>query len=159
MRVMMVMRGSNDVKSDLPGYKRINFSDDGGRTWSQPAPWTYEDGSGLYSPSSRSQLIRHSGGVYLWIGNICSRNPVGNWPRYPLMIGEVEPDGGHLLKRGVVVVDDRQPVEDEEMTLSYLMAHEDRKTGEILLHLTRLFARKYLDWEADAYLYRVAVQG
>ena len=158
-RVMMVMRGSNDVKPDLPGYKWISFSDDGGRTWSQPAPWTYEDGSRFYSPSSCSQLIRHSSGVYLWIGNICSRNPVGNWPRYPLVIGEVEPEGGHLLKGSVVVVDDRQPGEDEKMTLSNLMAHEDRETGEILLHLTRLFARKYLDWEADAYLYRVAVQG
>ena len=40
-RVLMVLRGSNDKKSALPGYKWYTLSTDGGRTFPPAKPWTY----------------------------------------------------------------------------------------------------------------------
>ncbi|MGQ9652036.1 MAG: sialidase family protein [Phycisphaerae bacterium] len=61
-RILMVLRGSNDCKPNLPGYRWYAVSSDHGRSWSPPKPWTYDDGESFYSPSSCSQLLRHSSG-------------------------------------------------------------------------------------------------
>lgn len=39
--------------------------------------------------------------------------------------------------------------------LSNFFAHEDRATGDILLHMSRAFATK--GWTTDAYLFRIGV--
>jgi hypothetical protein len=44
------------------------------------------------------------------------------------------------------------------MTLSNFHAHEDRVTGEIVLHLSRWRTRGPEDWTADALQYRIAVE-
>ncbi len=154
-RILMVLRGSNDASPDLPGYKWYSVSGDGGRTWGPIRAWTYTDGSNFYSPSSCSQLMLHSNGRYYWLGNITGRNPRGNRPRYPLVIGEVDPDTLLLVKKTVTVVDDCQPGDDEGMCLSNFMAHEDRENGDVVLHMTRMFTRKAGDWTADASIYRI----
>jgi hypothetical protein len=41
------------------------------------------------------------------------------------------------------------------LTLSNFFAHEDRVTGEVLLHMSRLFMIE--PWRGDSYLYRVQV--
>lgn len=153
-RVLMVMRGSNDVKPDLPGYKWYAVSDDGGFTWGPPAPWTYADGSPFYSPSSCSQLLRHSSGRYYWLGNITPTNPRGNSPRYPLVIGEVDPDTLMLIKGSTTVIDDRGPDEDASLQLSNFLAYEDREDGHMTLHVTRFFPN---GWRGDAYVYEINV--
>lgn len=156
-RVLMVLRGSNDVKPQLPGYRWCAVAHAEGDSWGPVRPWTYADGGAFFSPSSMSQLLRHSHGKYYWLGNITPLNPRGNGPRYPLVIGRVDA-GSLLLERdSVVVVDDRAEGEDEGMTLSNFHAHEDRATGEILLHLSRWMTRGPEDWTADALLYRIAV--
>jgi hypothetical protein len=80
-RLMMVMRGSNDKKPSLPGYKWVSFSSDGGFHWSTPKPWTYHNGEPFFSPSACSQLLRHSNGKLFWLGHITAANPRGNRPR------------------------------------------------------------------------------
>jgi hypothetical protein len=155
-RLLMVMRGSNDSKPDLPGLRWYSLSEDGGRTWSRIEPWTYTDGSSFFSPSSCSQLLKHSSGVYYWIGNVAPRNPQGNGPRYPLIMGEVDPDSCLLMRDSMAKIADREPGQPLRMTLSNFMAHEDRETGEILLHMSPLFTRRFLDWTGDALLYRIA---
>ena len=40
------------------------------------------------------------------------------------------------------------------MTLSNFFAHEDRQTGEIVLHMSRWFLD---DWIGDAHIYRIQV--
>lgn len=50
--------------------------------------------------------------------------------------------------------------ESERLTLSNFYAREDQESGELLLHMTRLFAghpgEGKLDWTADALLYRIS---
>lgn len=156
-RVLMVMRGSNDVKQELPGYRWHSFSSDDGRTWTKPVPWMFANKEKFFSPSSCSQLLAHSSGRLFWLGNIAPGNPRGNGPRYPFVIGEVCRQSGLLKRETVQVIDDRQPGEDEKLTLSNFYAREDRVSQEIVLHMTRLFARPQpgYNWTADALQYRV----
>ena len=156
-RILMVMRGSNEMKPDeLPGYRWFSISADDGWTWTQPQPWTDTAGQLFYSPSSCSQLFAHSSGTLYWLGNLTPTNPRGNLPRYPLVIGEVDRDTGQLIRETVRTIDDRAPGETEKIFLSNFHAREDRATGEIVLHMTRLFARDVRDFTADALLYRIA---
>ncbi len=152
-RMLMVVRASNDEKPEMPCYKWCAISVNGGLHWGAPAPWTCDDGSHFYSPSSISQLIRHSGGRVFWVGNITAENPKGNLPRYPLVIGEVD-QKSLKLRRPVVVIDDLQPNEDPSLQLSNFALHEDRETGEIVLHLSRFITQ---DWHGDAFVYRIEV--
>jgi hypothetical protein len=137
--ILMVLRGSNELKNDLPAYRWFSISKDGGLTWSPVQPWTYTTGESFFSPSSCSQLLRHSNGNYYWLGNLTHENPRGNRPRYPFVIGQVDPRTFLLIRDTVTVVDTCQPGEHPDTTLSNFMAHEDRQTGRILLHLGRFY--------------------
>ena len=154
-RLIMVLRGSNDKRPELPAHRWVSFSD-GGQRWSEPVPWTYEDGQAFFSPSSCSQLVRHSSGRLLWLGNLTPENPKGNRPRYPFVIGEVNRSSGLLIRSSVRTVDTLQLGEDPVLSLSNFYAREDRLTREIAVHMTRLFAFPN-NWAGDAYLYRVRV--
>ena len=153
--LLMVMRGSNDARPDLPGHKWMARSRDGGESWSAPEPWRYADGEAFYSPSACSQLIPHVDGRLLWMGNICAENPRGNSPRYPMILGEVDRETGLLIRDSVAAVDDRGAEEDERLTLSNFYTREDRETGELLLHLPRFYGGGRR--ETDLLLYRIAV--
>ncbi|MCZ2149129.1 MAG: glycoside hydrolase [Bryobacterales bacterium] len=155
-RVLVVMRGSNDKKPELPSYRWVAYSSDGGRSFTKPAPWTYDTGEPFFSPSSCSQLLKHSSGRLFWLGNITPANPRGNRPRYPFVIGEVDRHTGLLGKKSVRRVDGRQPGESDILTLSNFFAHEDRETKEIVLYMTRLFAFPN-GWEGDGMIYRIEV--
>ena len=157
-RVLMVMRGSNDARPELPGYKWFSVSADGGETWSKTAPWAFITGENFFSPSACSQLLEHSSGRLFWIGNILSSNPRGNRPRYPMNLAEVDRSSGLLLPGSVREIDGLHPGDDPQMTLSNFYAREDRRSGEILVHMTRLFALPD-GWEGDAMLYRVQISG
>ncbi len=170
-RILMVLRGSNDRKPDLPGYRWYAVSSDHGVTWSEPRPWTYSDRTPFFSPSSCSQLLRHSNGRIYWIGNISPKNPRGNLPRYPLVIGDVDPDSLLLIRESLCTIDDRGPDDPEDLMISNFHAREDRRTKEIVVHCSPLGrghltgtapaasrpARQKLDWTADACIYRIAV--
>ena len=138
--ILMVMRGSNDARHDLPGHRWVSRSSDAGMTWTTPEPWTYDDGTAFYSPSSCSQLIPHSDGRLYWMGNICPQNPQGNRPRYPMVLGEVDRDTGALIASTITTIDDRQQDEDDQLTLSNFYVREERGSGDLLLHLPRFFA-------------------
>lgn len=160
-RLLVVMRGSNDRNSDLPGHKWAAWSGDGGETWSDPQPWTYDDGEAFFSPSACCQLIPLSDGRILWLGNICESNPKGNGPRYPLVLGEVSPSSGLLLRESVSVLDDRAAEEPTRLTLSNFFARPGRDGRELYVHVTRLFATearaRETSFEADAMLLTVAI--
>jgi hypothetical protein len=157
-RILMVIRGSNggskDTDHQIPSYRWMCISDDGGQTWSTPQPWTDMDGQAFFSPSSCSQLLAHSNGRIYWLGNISPTNCQANSPRYPFIIAEVDARSLRLKTSSLLVVDDRAPNEDLSMTLSNFMAHEDRQTGEIILHMSRFFPDK---WFGNAYEYRIGV--
>ena len=154
-RLIMVMRGSNDKKLSLPGYKWVSYSSDGGFRWTAPKPWTYQNGDSFFSPSACSQLLRHSNGKLYWLGHISATNPRGNRPRYPVYVGEVDQISGLLIRDSLVLVDDRQQGEDEILMLYSPYCREDRQTGQIAVHLSRVFAFKD-GWVGDAMLYRIS---
>lgn len=116
--------------------------------------WTYTDGTNFFSPSSCSQLLHHSNGKYYWLGNITGDNPQGNLPRYPLVIGQVDPETLGLIKDSILVIDDKGPQDDVSLTLSNFMAHDDRVSSEIILHMSRW---NISEWIGDAYIYRIAI--
>lgn len=158
--LLMVMRGSNDARHDLPGHKWQARSADGGMTWGPAVPWTYDDGEPFFSPSACSQLVPLADGRLVWLGNICAANPKGNGPRYPLVVGEVDRADGRLLRDSVVAIDDRGEDESPYLTLSNFYVRQDRGSGDLLLHMSRYFARDFrvdgrTDWTADALLYRI----
>jgi len=157
-RLLCVMRGSNGGSKDpdckLPGYRWWCVSEDGGYHWTKPEPWTDEDGQPFHSPSSMSQLLKHSSGRIFWIGNLCAENPRGNNPRHPLVIGQVDPQSLRLIRGTVLVVDDKKP-EEPGVNLSHFWGLEDRETGDIVI----AGARHSLDYkEAHPHLWRVGVQ-
>lgn len=155
-RLLMVLRGSNDRRPEIPGRRWFALSSDGGRRWTAPAPWTYDDGEPFFSPSSCSQLLRHPSGRLFWLGNITPQNPRGNRPRYPFVMGEVDRRTGLLQRATVRIIDTLQPGENAALSLSNFFAREDRRTGGIALHMTRLFAGGG-PWSGDAFVYYVRV--
>lgn len=155
--ILCILRGSNDRRPSLPGRKWISISADHGRTFSKPAPWTWSGGENFFSPSACSQLVAHSSGRLFWLGNITRDNPRGNRPRYPFVIAEVDRHYGLPLRKTVRTVDDLHPGEDPMLSLSNFYAREDRQTGAIHLHMTRLFASASKPWAGDAYLYRIPI--
>jgi hypothetical protein len=89
-RVLMISRGSNIHRPDLPSRKWKSVSNDYGMTWSAPSPFCYDTSACFYSPSSSSDLVRGPNGRIYWIGNIAGNNPSGNEPRNILVMSEVD---------------------------------------------------------------------
>ena len=158
-RMLMVLRGSNMKRTELPGYRWYSVSHDDGRTWGEVRPWTFASGESFFSPSSCSLLLHHSNGRLYWLGNISRENPDGNLPRYPFVIGEVDQGSLLLRKETIMVVDDLQPGEQLRLCLSNFCAYEDRETREIVFCMPRWFAHRERasDWTAHSYRYRVRV--
>lgn len=142
-RILCVMRGSNggprDRKYEWPSYKWAAVSEDGGHTWSKPKPWTYADGETFFSPASMSELFTHSNGRIYWIGNLSKENCRANHPRWPLVIGQVDPETGGLIRETVTVIDTKRP-DEKDVNLSHWHALEDRETGDIVIATTRASA-------------------
>lgn len=157
-RLLMVMRGSNLGRPELPGRKFFSISSDDGETWSEPRAWRFDDGAEFFSPSSMSALIRHRSGRVFWFGNVSNANTSGNDPRWPLMMGEVNPQSLLLERTSLVELDSKHPDDeargqeltgkpDAKLDLSHFWVREDRATGEFIVTCPRAFGGyKKLDW-------------
>lgn len=138
-RIAMVMRGSNSHDAEVPARKWISVSDDQGETWSEAKAWGYSDGGSFFSPSSMSFLTRHSSGRLFWVGNLTPENASGNLPRYPVVIGELDPESLGLIRSSVVTLDE-QTAEDRQqgrLDLSHFDLLEDRPSGDFILTYPR----------------------
>jgi hypothetical protein len=157
-QLLCVMRGSNGGTKDpaytIPSYRWRSVSTDDGLHWSEPTPWTYDDGTNFFSPSSMSLLLKHSSGRVFWIGNISPTNCRGNDPRYPLIIGEVEPKTLQLVADTMLVIDTKRP-DESGVNLSHYWGFEDRQTKEIVI----AGARYSPDYNTNMpMVWRIAVQ-
>jgi hypothetical protein len=157
-RLLCVMRGSNggtkDPECKIPSYRWQSVSSDGGEHWTKPAPWTYDDGTPFFSPSSMSQLLKHSSGRVYWIGNINPSNSQGNNFRYPLVIGEVDPQTLRLIKGTLLEIDTKRP-DESGVNLSHFWGFEDRETHEIVI----AGSRYSLDYNSHTpMVWRIAIQ-
>ena len=164
-RIVAVFRGSNmisearntRIEPGTPPHKWFCWSDDGGKTFTEPFPWRYEDGEVFYSPSSRSNLVKSikNGKIY-WIGNITDHRALSNGPRYPFIIAEVN-DRGVLIKDSVTTIDTRREGDSEKITLSDPGILQDPETGLTELYITKSGQREGLPRWADCWRYFVDV--
>jgi len=138
-RILMVMRGSNAGNYSLAGTRWYSISQDDGDTWTDPQPWTYEDGQSFYSPSSMSTLVTHSSGRVFWVGNLTPQNPSGNLPRYPVVMGEVDPNTLTLMHDSVIEVDGMLAQDEDRgrLDLCHFTIVEDRLREQFVLTYPR----------------------
>ncbi len=131
-RVLVTWRGEPQAR------KYFSVSTDGGMTLSSPAELKYDDGTSFYSSASYHRLIRNSmTGKLYWIGNISANDVPGTWPRYPLVIAEVDESGTPSLKKNTVtVIDDKQLGQTDSVQFSNFNVFEDRETHAFNLYLT-----------------------
>lgn len=138
-RYVMVARGSNYRRTELPSFAWVSFSTDRCRTWSVPEPFRYSDGTPFYVPASCSTLYRsaQSRNLY-WIGNLTHINPKGNHPRNPLVIGQVSENPFGLIKNTVLEIDRWHPGSEGPLAqLSNFKVLTHEKKDEIVITLTR----------------------
>ncbi len=151
-RLLVVWRGSDSSKA--AGRKWYSVSTDGGMTLTEPAEWKYDDGSRFYSPSSWHLLLRHSVTKRLyWFGNISAEPPDGNWPRFPLVIAEVDEKIPALKRSTVTAIDDQRPGQSPKLQFSNFSLLENRETHDLEMLLT-IYSEDPADWRnADCYKY------
>jgi hypothetical protein len=158
-RLVMICRGDNGHFPDRPGCKWVSFSEDAGQSWSQPQPLTGDDGQVIESSATGSALIRSiANGKLYYLANLCiaGRRPNGSWPRSPLVLAEVRESPFALKGETFCVIDDRHPADSPRLQLSNFRYYQDRQSGELCIHLTRLGERSAEQWkDADYYEYRV----
>ena len=134
-RVLVVWRAEGTEST--PGRKYFSVSTDGGMTLSPPAALQYDDGSDFYSPASFHRMVRSRVNRRLyWLGNITAQPPGGPgaaYPRYPLVIAEVDESGPtpSLKKKTVTVIDDRRPHEPEGIQFSNFTLIQNRETDAL----------------------------
>lgn len=162
-KLAMILRGSNAAWPDRPSYKWLSFSEDGGETWSETQPLAFDDGTVFESSATGSTLIRsNSDGRLYWLGNLCAdgQRAEGNFPRSPLFIAEVQEQPFALKRATLTEIDRHQPGEDPRVQLSNFKVHQDRKTNDLVVHLTRYgeHGADGKDWiNADLHQYRVGL--
>ncbi|MGI6561246.1 MAG: hypothetical protein ACOX3Q_01600 [Clostridia bacterium] len=164
-RIVVVFRGANTdlpgwntrIAPDAPAHKWYTYSDDGGKTFSDPVPYRFDDGELVYSPASISAFVRSiKNGKAYWIGNITPKDTKGSFPREPLVMAEVDENTGFLKKATYTIIDKRNPeTESEKVQLSNFSIIQDRETKEMEIHLTKYGANLNEVFSADAWKYTV----
>ena len=132
-RILMILRGDSRGTQYGGDIKRMTLSEDEGRTWTQPRPITYEDGTTLWSVSSNPRLVtcERTGRLFL-VTHIVDRPLLGQ-PRRPLCIAEVDRAKVCVLRDSVTVVCDRGPNDVEGAYFEPRGIYQDRETGNLVL--------------------------
>ncbi len=136
-RILLIMRGSNvrysnwekRIQPGTPSFKWYSYSDDGGATFTEADPWHFDDSEVIYSSATVSKFRRSSkNGKLYWFGNITGHNALGNWPRFPLYIAEVDENTGFLKKENLTIIDTIRDGESDQVQLSNFEIIEDRES-------------------------------
>jgi len=170
-RIVVIIRGSNakmrwcgdEYDPEMPGYKWFAYSDDGGKTFTDPVPWQFDDGEPIYSSATCARLIRDfRTGKHYWIGNITSPKVNGNYPRYPLCIVELDEATGFAKKSSYAVIDTKRDGDRDTIQLSNFNLLQNRETGELEIMLSKL--EQYYDgkdvstkFKADVWRYIISL--
>ena len=167
-RIVVICRGSNvqskewrtRIEPGTPGFKWWFWSDDGGKIFTQPAPWHFDDGEVIYSSATPSYFIRSGrNGKLYWIGNITSYRIVGNYPPWPLQIVEVDEKHGTAKKTSLAVIDTKRDWEHDEVQLSNFYLLDDRESGNLELWLMKYGQYSYADaYRADTWKYTIHLE-
>ena len=169
-RILVVFRGSNvqsknwntRIEPGTPGHKWYCYSDDGGKTFTDPVPWHFDNGEVIYSSATISYFLRASkNGKLYWFGNITDHNVNGNYPRYPLQLAEVDETYGTAKRNTLTVIDTRREGESEFIQLSNFALLDDRETGDIECYLTKIGTignQRDNRWRGAAWKYRIHLE-
>jgi hypothetical protein len=156
-RLLVIWRGSNTETT--AGRKWFNLSNDGGVTWGAVQELKYDDGTRFYSPSSYHRMLRHTvTGKLYWFGNISRVEPKGNWPRFPLIVAEVDERLPALKKATVSVIDDRLEGQPDQIQFSNFSLLENRETHDVELYLTAYGESDVSVFNADCYKYALRLK-
>ena len=159
-RILLDLRGTNrGTEPRAPGRHWYSLSSDGGKTWTEPADWRYDDGEQFFSPATMAKVLRHSRtGKLYWFGNI-SRGPTsGNSPRYPFYIAEIDESRPAIKRATCTVIDDYAPRRDTPaVQFSNFFVFENRQTHEFELYLSPYgqYANVY---QASVYQYVITLK-
>ncbi|MBR5120702.1 MAG: exo-alpha-sialidase [Clostridia bacterium] len=165
-RILCIFRTSTDKVSgwtyrldpNAPACKYYVISEDGGKTFSEPKPWCYEDGTIVYSPASICQVVNSEVNSKLyWIGNACSKEEVkGAYPRFPLYMIEIDPETGLAIRNSQVLIDTRRTGESDKVQLSNFCILENCEAGTLEIYLSKLdqFSGKH-KYDCETWKYTV----
>ena len=147
-RILCIFRTATDkvegwtyrLDPNAPACKYYVISEDGGKTFSEPKPWGYENGEIIYSPSSICQVVKSEvNGKLYWIGNACTKGEInGAYPRFPLLIIEINQKTGLAIRNSAVLIDTRRAGESEKVQLSNFCILEDCEAGTLEIYLSKL---------------------
>ena len=147
-RILCIFRTSTDKVSgwtyrldpNAPACKYYVISEDGGKTFSEPKPWCYEDGEIVYSPASICQVVKSEvNGKLYWIGNACSKEEVnGAFPRFPLYMIEIDQETGLAIRNSTVLIDTHRTGESDKVQLSNFCILENKENGTLEIYLSKL---------------------
>ncbi|MBE6698620.1 MAG: exo-alpha-sialidase [Ruminococcaceae bacterium] len=147
-RILCIFRTSTDKVSgwtyrldpNAPACKYYVISEDGGKTFSEPKPWCYEDGEIVYSPASICQVVKSEvNGKLYWIGNACSKEEInGAFPRFPLYMIEIDQETGLAIRNSTVLIDTHRTGESDKVQLSNFCILENKENGTLEIYLSKL---------------------
>ncbi len=160
-RLLLDLRGTNAgaTPPNVPGRHWYALSKDGGKTWSRPTDWRFDDGSQFLSPATFAKILRHSRTRKLyWFGNI-SRGPTqGNSPRYPLYLAEVDETRPAIERATLTLIDDYDPRRDTPaVQFSNFFVFENRQTHAFDLYLSP-YGQYPNVYQASVYKYVIAIK-
>ena len=160
-RLFSTMRAMGTKDLNIPSVRMCALSEDGGRTWTQSKPLTYDDGSTVWVPAAPSQFLTapEENRVY-WVANILEEPTYTSYPRTPLAIAVFDPDRLCVIRDSVRIFwkkpDDMKPTDRRYTNWG---SYRDRETGEFVLTMAEEWKYSKKDYTADAIAIRLAVQG
>ncbi len=164
-RIVMVFRGSNAemknwntrIERGAPGVKWYTYSDDGGKTFTDPFPWHFDDGTFIHSSATISYFLKNTqNGRHYWLGNITSPEVQGNYPRWPLCLVRIDDKTGKAEKESLTIIDTKREGESEHMQLSNFSFLQNRESGTLEIYVTKIGQFEGRPWqEGEAWHYTV----
>ena len=124
---------------ELPSLHYYAVSDNGGRTWGQPAPLLYDDDSYAYSPACLINVLRSSkNGRFYLITNFADGPCVNCDPRNRLYIAEIDTSTFRIKKDTLTIIDqqDKDAGQPDTVRFSNYRWYENRETQNITLYCT-----------------------
>jgi hypothetical protein len=163
-RLFTTLRCQGNEEKGIYSSRQAALSEDGGQTWSQPWPLSYDDGTPVYVPAAFAAFERQpETGRVFWFANILDKPVYGQTPRYPLSMAELDTRSLCLIKDSVTVIQARPEGYPDTARYSNFGHYVDRQTGEFVLLVGEEFwftGKFKTDYEtADYCAHRIRICG
>ena len=159
-RLLTTLRCQGDPEPHILSTRQWALSEDGGRTWTEPQPLKYDDGSMVCVPASKAAFENdpRTGAAY-WFANILDKPVTGQSPRYPLTIAEFDTNRVCVIKDSVSVIQGFPEGAPADRAYTNFGHYVDRVTGEFVLTMMEAPKFNWIDLTSDCIRYRVRIKG